>query len=421
MSYMNDELSRKVISIMEREMQSLGRTMLEKQCDELGIDVGDIHPEELPALASRISELMKTCGGYVKAKRVYSELRKLQDLDELAESQQSEESRREMQEDLAKASLHAGDWDKSLEYFSTLLDKAKARKDPIAMARYLRWMGILYKDRSEFGKAMNLLRQALKEATGSGNKDEMSRCQSVMGDIYWYNGDHGTALEFYNKAIEEAEGKEDLALAHIGIANVFNNRLEFSKAITHYVEALAILKNTDNHHQISRAYNNLGDVYLQMEDWDNALDTLMRGREISEEGDCHYVRAYILTNSAEALINLKRHDEAEVLLSESVVIFKEIGNKSGMASALSVKGLLARQRQDWQGMVIDYLLSMELFEDIDMPHYMAKCKRELALGYMDMGERDKARTELEDALEMFVDLNLEKSASMVRKDLDGLG
>ncbi len=315
---MSEELSREVKSIMEREMQSLGKTMLNKQCEFLGIDVNDINPEELPALASRLSELMKTCGGYAKAKRVYSEIGALKDLDELAESQQNEVSRREMQENLAKASLHAGDWDKSLAYFSTLLDKAKARKDTIAMSRYLRWMGALYKDRSEFGKALDLLQQALKEATGSGNRDEMSRCQSVMGDIYWYNGYHEIALDCYHKVIEDAEGEEDIALAHIGIANVFNNRLEFSKAITHYVEALAILKNTDNHLQISRAYNNLGDVYLQMEDWDNALDILTKGREISEEGDCHYVKAYTLTNSAEALINLDRYDEAEVLLGESV-------------------------------------------------------------------------------------------------------
>jgi len=100
---MSEELSSKVISIMEREMSTLGRTMLEKECESLEIIVGDIHPEELPAIASRMSELMKTCGGYAKARKVYSKIRKLQDLDELAESQESEEARMEMQENLAIA------------------------------------------------------------------------------------------------------------------------------------------------------------------------------------------------------------------------------------------------------------------------------------------------------------------------------
>ena len=113
-------------------------------------------------------------------------------------------------------------------------------------------------------------------------------------------------------------------------------------------------------------------------------------------------------------------DEAEEMMNESIKIFEEIDNRAGMGGALGVQGLLARKRKDWKTMAESYIRAMEMFESIDMPHYKAKSKRELALGYLDMGEPAKARKELEDALEIFTDLNLEKSAKMVRKDLDGL-
>jgi len=286
--------------------------------------------------------------------------------------------------------------------------------------RYMRLLGLMHKDKSEYAKAMKHLRKALEEGMRSGNKTEISRINSLMGDVYWFTGYHQLAEECHQRAIETAASKEDLAVAHIGIANVYNNRLDFAKAITHYVEALVHLKGSGNYRQISRAYNNLGDVYLQMKEWDNALENLNKGREISSKGQNAYIKGYTLHNAAEALIHLGRLDEAEEMLTESIEIFKVIGNKSGLAGAYNIAGLLARTRKDWTAMIKEYRRAIDEYSTHEIPHYSAKTRRDLALGYLEMGEKVKAKMQLELALETYTELNLEKSSEQLKKELDGL-
>ena len=224
---MSEELAAKVVSIMEGELATLGKTMLEKECLSLEINVGDIHPEELPALASRMSELMKTCGGYAKARKVYSEIRALQDLDELVDSQESLEARMKMQEDLATASMHAGEWEKARDYLTKLLEKAPDSKYRV---RFMRLLGMLYRDKSEYATAMKHLRKALEEGMRRSIKDEIYGINSLMGDVYWFTGYQQLAEECHQRAIETAVSVVDVDTAHIGLANVYNNRQDFAKA-----------------------------------------------------------------------------------------------------------------------------------------------------------------------------------------------
>ena len=102
---MSVDLSEKINSIMKRELQSLATSLLDKQCQQLDIDSRDIKPEDLPALAHRLSEMMRTLGGYDKAKRDYKNILKLEDLDNIAEEVVSDDARQDMLEDLAKATL----------------------------------------------------------------------------------------------------------------------------------------------------------------------------------------------------------------------------------------------------------------------------------------------------------------------------
>ena len=415
---MSSELSTKVRSIMEREMQTLGASILSKQCRHLNIVEDDIRPEDLPALASRLSEIMKTCGGFNKAKRVYKDINNLQDLDELVEQEESEQVKVEILENLARASLYAGEWEKSSKYLDQLL--SRVGDDKGARSRYVRWMGFMYKERSEFEVALTFFEKALADAKEADDGHQVSKCHYRIGDVYWYKGAFRKSLEHYELAVSLGTEDSDIGAAHIGIANVYQSRHELAKAMTHLAEALSKLKKTDNYQDLARAYNNLGDVYLQLGDWDNAIENFDKGEEQGELGGWLYVQAFTQLNSAEANVQKGEYERALELLEKSMVILEQVENKPGLAGAYHVYGMLYRFTKDREKMVEYYQRSIRLYEEINVPHYEARYSYEFGQGLLEFGDKDAARKTFEKALEIFEQLGLKSMTKRVQREMTSM-
>ncbi len=412
---MSSELTTKVRSIMEREMQSLGASILSKQSLHLNIVEDDIQPRDLPALASRLSEIMKTCGGFDKAKRVYKDINNLQDLDELVEQEESEQVKTEILENLARASLYAGEWEKSSKYLDQLL--SRAGDDKRAKSRYVRWMGFMHKERSEFEVALTFFEKALADAKEAGDDHQVSKCHYRIGDVYWYKGEFSKSLLNYELAISLGTEDSDIGAAHIGIANVYQSRHELAKAMTHYVEALSKLKKTENYQDLARAYNNLGDVYLQLGDWDSAIENFDKGGEQGEIGGWLYIQAFTQFNSAEANVQKGEYDRALELLEKSMVILEQIESKPGLAGAYHVYGMLYWFMKDKEKMVEYYQRSTRLYEEINVPHYEARYSYEFGQALLELGDKDAARKTLEKALNIFEEMGLEKMVKKIKREL----
>ena len=73
-------LSEQINTIMEREMGDIGPFIVKKQSMIIGANPDSIELTDLPELASKLSEVMKTFGGYEKARKIYNEIKELEDL-----------------------------------------------------------------------------------------------------------------------------------------------------------------------------------------------------------------------------------------------------------------------------------------------------------------------------------------------------
>lgn len=395
---------------MEREMQSMGISLLTRICQQLEINLDDIVPEDLPKLSSRLSETMRVCAGHQKANRVYQEIRKLADLERLAETAKTDENRLEAFDNLARASLFTGDWEKAKYYFKKLLHNAEVKRDRTATAKYLVWLGVVYKEKSEYDEAMIYFERALRQAEASSDPSQLSNCHYRIGDIYWYRGDYDNALRAYEKAGETATDNQSKGAAYVGIANVEINRHELSKAIEHYEKALDLLRETDDYLDIARAYNNLGDVYLQLEEWDVALDCFAKGEEYGEKGGWLNIKAWTQFNSGMALVEKGKFDAAKEILDKSKDILTVLDSKAGLAGMHHAYGRLYMAKKDWPSMIEHYSKAIEYYGQTKVVFYLAQVKLELGQGYVMMGDRQRGLDYMQEAARLYSQLKLDEMA-----------
>jgi tetratricopeptide (TPR) repeat protein len=415
---MSSDISKRVLEIMSREVGDAAKSLISRQCNQLGIDSENIGAEDLPMLAGRLSELMRVMGGHQKANRLYQELKKLADLDRIAELARSDDSRMAMFDDLARASLYSGEWDRAIFYFKKLLHNAEVRKDRSGTAKYLVWIGFVHKERSDPVGAMGYYERALRFAEASADKNQLSTCYFRMGDVLWQGGDLDRALASYRMAIDHAADGQSKGAANIGIGNVLMSRRDFEGAMRHYAEALALLEGTDDYLDLARAHNNIGDVHMQLGKLDAAIESFKRSGEFAEKGGWLNIMAYTQFNEANARVGKGDLEVAGVLLDRSMATLKMIDSKAGIAGAARAYGRLYGASGDAGAMESSYRVAIEHYRLAKNPFYEAECLLELGEGYMGAGSVEKARECLQESARIFGQLNLadmaEKAAAAMR-------
>jgi tetratricopeptide (TPR) repeat protein len=409
---MESEISRKVGQIMEREMGSAGASIIERQCQQLGFDKSNLRPNDLPRLAGRLSELMRVMGGHQKANRVYQEIQKLADLERIAELAPTDDSRLALFEDLARGRMFSGDWEKAIFYFKKLLHNAEVGKNRAGMAKYLVWIGFVHKEKSSLDEAMIFYERAMRFAESAGDNDQLSNCHYQMGDVLWYRGELDRALESYHKAMSLATSIKFKGAAHVGIGNVLMNKHDLSAATANYRKALELLDGTDDYLDQARAYNNIGDVHLQLREWDSAIECFEKGAVLAEKGGWVNVRAFTQFNTASALIHKGDFDKAMEMLEKSTETLQMIDSKSGMAGVNHVYAKLHLALKDYPKMVERYKSAIEIYKQAKNPFYTAECHFELGEAYLQMGDRERAQGQFHEATRIYGELKL---ADMVKK------
>ena len=423
MKPMAKELTEQIFTIMEREMSDIGNFIVKKQCMLIGADPEDIQPRDLPELASNLSEVMRTFGGYEKARKIYSEIKKLENLDKVVEEEESEEKRNKMLEDLGRTCIFAAEWDKAFEYFNKLLSEAELNKDNAKISRYLRRMGFIHQERSEFNQALEYYERALEAAEEIDDSLTIGQACNRIGGIYWNKGNYDLAKEFLEKAIKHAMKSDDkriLGTAHIGLGNIHGDNHETEDAIVHYKDALKFLDGTNEIYERSRAHNNLGDTYLLQGDWNKALEQFEKCRKIGEEGGVINIVAWADFNASEALINLGELDQAKEDLDKSMEIMLNIGDKVGLGAIHQNYGRLFHAKKNWVNMEEHYKKAIEIFMEINTPLTLASSYTEFGIALKEKGENDRAKIELRRAANLYLHLNLEKQVKKVLKEIENL-
>ncbi len=421
---MSKELTEQIFAIMEREMSDIGGFIVKKQCMLIGSDPENIEPADLPKLASNLSEVMRTFGGYEKARKIYSEIKKLENLDKVAEGEKSDDKRQNMLEDLGMSCIFSAEWDKAFEYFNRLYGEARAGNDKVQMSRYLRRLGFIHQERSEFDRALEYYEQSLDTAEDSKDPKAIGQACNNIGGIYWNKGMYEKAGEYQERAIEsalKADDKKILGSAHIGLGNIHADSHEPQEAIAHYKDALKYLSGTDEIYEIARAYNNLGDTYLQMKDWNNSLKQFEKCREFADKGGWINMKAWAEFNSSEALVELGKLDLAKKNLDDSLDILRKIGDRVGLGGIYQNYGRLYSAKKDWAKMLENYDLAVAVFTEINTPISLAEVYEELGMALKKMGDGERAKTELRRAANLFLHLDLQKQLKRVLKEIETLG
>jgi tetratricopeptide (TPR) repeat protein len=161
--------------------------------------------------------------------------------------------------------------------------------------------------------------------------------------------------------------------------------------------------------------NNLGMLFNDLGEPQQAEDALLLGLELARARKDRHMEAILLTNRAEGLIAQERWEEAKDALDQALVIAMDGEDPGRIAEILKFRGVLARDQGRLDSAAASFAKALAVARNIHDTLLTAEALREIGILHRIRGEEEGARSALTEALEAFTRLNAKRDGAITRQ------
>ncbi|MGB3948587.1 MAG: tetratricopeptide repeat protein [Bacteroidia bacterium] len=172
-----------------------------------------------------------------------------------------------------------GFYSKAIENYITAIKIAEKHKDTARISSVLINTGSLYLIQNRYSEAEKTFSRALALTKVEGNKKRISQIYTGFGEIYRSQKKYKLSLGFYLKALEKSRELENAeyivsCLENIGV--IYHEQKKYTEAINYYSDALAIV---ENRKQKADLYGNMGQVNFSVENYNESEKYFLKAIE----------------------------------------------------------------------------------------------------------------------------------------------
>jgi AraC-like DNA-binding protein/Tfp pilus assembly protein PilF len=254
---------------------------------------------------------------------------------------------------------HASKPELTLRYGLEALNLAKWLKDPSQEAQSHHSLGLGYQATREYEQALEHFYQAQGLFRKSGETLEQAKVLRSLGNLFIFFSDYRDAVRYYQQALELARPARDLRL----ISSILNNRAsiytiwgQYDKALADMNESLKLKEETNTPpEKLALTQNNIGLLFMRLEDKENALLYLGRSLETNRRLNIQLEIARNLTNIGMVLDHFQDPAGARKKYREALAI----GRKNNIQPILALVNIYLGSMELRLGRLPDALACFE--------------------------------------------------------------
>jgi len=146
-------------------------------------------------------------------------------------------------------------------------------------------LGIVYTDLGQYDLAIQYHNKSLEIELEFGQKNGIAQTYNNMGIAYFRKGDEKKAIEYYNKAkviYREIGDQKGLINSSNNISSIYQSKKQYAEALAGYLSVKKMVEELGNKPEMKNLYKSLSDVYLQLYDYKNAYEYIIKHDSINQ-------------------------------------------------------------------------------------------------------------------------------------------
>ena len=251
----------------------------------------------------------------------------------------------------------------------------------------LKNIGLGYYHQSDYLNVFIYWEESLKIFRELKDQAGIANLENNLGAVYFNQGDDASAVEYYLRSLSAAESINDssgIGKALIGIGNVYFNKKEtYDEAKEYYLRALTLFEKLDYGDGIGTCAANLGNIYLEDASYVTALSYLNKSINAFE------TEVYIphtLNLTGQVYSEMERYEEAIEKLEKAIELAEKLNLKMEVAEALLGLAETYRKKGDLKVALETYRRVEALSREIGGKNELKESYAGIANTYSELGD-----------------------------------
>lgn len=254
-------------------------------------------------------------------------------------------------------------------------------------------------DEQKVGLKIKTLKKQLKNVSGSEKIDNLNQLAGA-----YFDQSPVTALEYSKEALHLASDicyKQGEALALRGIGNVYFQLGDYPEALPNYQESLKLEKEMNHASEIAGLLSNIAMLHALTGATEKALKSNMEAMKLLEDTDSKdNIKRIILNNIGNCYLQLEDYDKSLEFYKRSLSICKEMGDQRGITFSFSNSALVFQKQGKFDEAVKYYRKALDIRRKLKYNYGLSSTLLKMGNCIMESGEIKLAKTYMKEGLQI---------------------
>jgi len=224
----------------------------------------------------------------------------------------------------------------------------------------------IYLDQGDFDNALHHFLIALKNAHKEKDSVNQVFINLNMGTLYQRMNKNELALKHYLESYELSKlshNLEGMATAYsIGI--IYQQWGDYEKALEYNLQAIPICEELNNYDDLSNIYSNMSNIYMLMQEYDNAEKMLRKSIKISSQKGLKRQLTIAYANMGKTKELMGQVDSAVFYLKKSILVVEKLGSPNLLSAVYRLTSDAYEKGSDFENALIFRKKYIELKDSI---------------------------------------------------------
>jgi tetratricopeptide (TPR) repeat protein len=211
-------------------------------------------------------------------------------------------------------------------------------------------------------------------------------------------------IEYLKSSIKNIENEKDKSLHLLELGALYRQVGQYDEALEQVIKSLDIEEKYGDPDSMAQRYNVIGLIYGSKNEPDKALKFFSKTSEIFEKNNNLKELAITYDHIARVYHDISHLDRAIEFFHKSLELQEKLGDHRGLALAWGNMGLVYKDKGDWDRAIEFLQKSLELKEKLGDRRGLAQTWGNLGLVYWSKGHRDRAIEFFHKSLDVFEEL-----------------
>ncbi len=249
----------------------------------------------------------------------------------------------------------------------------------------------------------NCLSQLGSKAYVQNVKRKLIKARLGLGLVFYNRMEYSKSLSLYNQALKEAEIMSDITLqaeSNFNIAEVYLEQSQFSRAMEFYSLSLSWYEKANDNGSQFWCYTGMGIVQKQCGNYRDAIQFYTKALEKASSVGLAYEKAICYNNLGNVYRKLGDFAKAMESFQKAIEVFRKLNDETSVSDCLNNIGNLYLDNGDPFRALEYYRQSLVINEKAKDEYRLIIRYKNLAGAYTELKDYENARLYLEDALKL---------------------